>query len=87
MEFEETMLYTCLDIDLNSFTKESVIDEQALVDITHSNLSNAFTCDHLPSVTTPQKPPSTNEIDYLMRSIKGNSLIWSDLKDILFSDE
>ena len=47
MTFEETLFFTCLDIDLNSFGKNDQIDEASLLKITSENLNKAFTCDKI----------------------------------------
>ena len=47
MAFEETLFFTCLDIDLNSFGKDEKIDEASLLELTERNLNEAFTCDKI----------------------------------------
>jgi len=47
LDFEETMLYTSMDIDLNSIKKEEEVNEQNLIKLTQKNLNEAFTCDRL----------------------------------------
>lgn len=48
MALEETLFFTSLDVDLNSFTKDDKIDEETLLAIASENLNQAFTCDRLP---------------------------------------
>lgn len=47
MSFEETLFFTSLDIDLNSFQKDDIINEEALLKITEQNFKSAFSCDRL----------------------------------------
>ena len=48
MSLEETLLFTSLDVDLNSFPKDADINETELLKVTHRNLSKSFTCDRIP---------------------------------------
>ena len=56
MSFEETLFFTCLDIDLNSFGKDHQIDEASLLKITEENLNQAFTCDKIDLSSEEFKP-------------------------------
>lgn len=51
LAFEETLMFTSLDIALNSFRTNDGISEEALVEISEECLAKAFTCDRLPKKT------------------------------------
>ena len=88
MAFEETLFFTCLDIDLNSFGKEDTIDETSLLEITERNLREAFTCDKLDLSKEEFKPLSQQQLDTLidqtLLSHEANVVIWDEVKQILF---
>ena len=67
MQFEETLMFASLDIDLNSFSAESMpaleVTEEHLEKICQENLAVAFSCDReqLQPTTNPKKsshPPT-----------------------------
>lgn len=99
MTFEETLLFTGLDIDLNSFQKDEEINEKSLLEISEINFMEAFTCDrvelHQPidKLSTHQKlqPKTEKELDQLidktLLNYEANGLIWREIKEILFSKE
>ena len=55
MSFEETLLFTSLDIELNSFKKDEPITEEALLAISERNFNEAFTCDRVELHTSIDK--------------------------------
>ena len=93
LSFQETLMYTCLDIDLNSFGKDDTIDEQVLLDFSRSNLESAFTCDQMGSEEKPDskpakwEPPTPSEVKYLMSKLDYDNKVWTQLKQTLLSEE
>lgn len=91
MSLEETLLFTGLDVDLNSFPKEADITETELLGITHSNLSKSFSCDQMPELKEKFEPPSDtkvqNLIDHTLASHEANTKIWQEIKKILLSKD
>ena len=68
IQFEETLLFTCLDIDFNRFKSGDVIDDKALRRITEENLTAAFTCDREVIAASEAKPPTKQEVDMMVLS-------------------
>lgn len=44
INLEETLYFTALDIDLNSFKKDDIITKETLLEINENNLTNSFSC-------------------------------------------
>ena len=83
IQLEETLFFTNLDIDLNSFENVADVSEGIMQDITERNLRQAFTCDRLDQ-QFKQQTPSQSQIDSLIDSTFFNtyskSTIWKELK-------
>ena len=63
MVFEETLMFTELDIALNSFKKGEEVSEDALLQISKSALQKSFSCDLLPQISVPDKPLSKSSVE------------------------
>jgi hypothetical protein len=85
MQFEETLLFTSLDVDFNS--RDTEANEVDLVEMTEKNLSEAFTCDRLSEPKSPLKPLSLNELKTQISRLKHDSSVWRELKDILLAQD
>jgi hypothetical protein len=87
MTFEETLFYTSLDIDLNSFEKDDDITTESLLEITKSNLESAFSCDHLDLTPRKIEQPSIFMLNSFIDSTLQQPPVWKDIKSILMSNE
>jgi len=85
MTFEETLFFTSLDIDLNSFDKEDNISTESLLEITKSNLESAFSCDHLDLTPRKIEPPSIFMINSYISETLQHPPVWDQIKSIILS--
>ncbi|CDW86736.1 oligopeptidase a [Stylonychia lemnae] len=53
LNLEETLYFTALDLELNSFKENDDINEQALLDINSNLLKNSFSSNYLPKAQKP----------------------------------
>ena len=85
MTFEETLFFTSLDIDLNSFEKNEDISTESLLEITKSNLELAFSCDHLDLTPRKIEPPSVFMLNSYINETLEEPPVWNQIKSVLLS--
>ena len=75
LNLEETLYFTALDHELNTFTKGETIDERTLLDINAKHLINSFSCNvkGVRSESRIPSRPSDEELNKLIDETLNNT--------------
>lgn len=93
LNLEETLYFTSLDYDFNSFTKDDVISDAKLLEINRSNLTKTFTCNFkgvksdLKSIARPSDEQINKLIESTLYETDSVKVLYDNINQILFSED